>query len=251
MSNQVIDSIKINGGVVATAGVNTNCWYVRDSSNKFSLNGAFAGLETVFDWVMVKDLNERLFKSGVINFCSSQSSQIVKFKTPFPSNEYFVFFTSNNNVNLFYVDKKPFKFVVKGSSLMGEEISWIAIHKNMAAMTGISNPGSIYSGKRILTTNSLPIIPHKDTLDMTNDLDSNLVGWYNKEMIIRPTMSQDGITTNMDLDDYAVILTSNTNINNYWIEKGTDRVKIGTSHPTTCTIDYMFIKTGINWWEEI
>jgi hypothetical protein len=60
MSNQVIDSIKINGGIVATAGVDTNCWYQRDAVNKFSLNGALFGLETVFDWVMVKDINERL-----------------------------------------------------------------------------------------------------------------------------------------------------------------------------------------------
>lgn len=251
MSNQVIDTIKINGGIVATAGVNTNCWYQRDDFNKFSLNGAFAGLETVFDWVMVKDLNERLFKSGVINFCSTQVSQVVKFKTPFPTNEYFVFFTSNNNVNLFSLDKKTFRFVINGSFTMGSEISWIAIHKSMAVMTGISNPGSIYAGKRVMTTASISPIIGKDTLDMTSDPDSNLVGWYNNEMIIRPTLALDGITTDMNLDDYAVILTSDTNINNYWIEKGTDRVKIGTSYPTTCVIDYMFIKTGINWWEEI
>jgi len=251
MSNQIVDSIKINGGIVATAGVNTNCWYVREDFNKFSLNGAFAGLETVLDWAMVKDINERLFKSGVINFCSTQSSQIVKFKTPFPSNEYFVFFTPNNNVNLYWVDKKTFRFVINGSFTMGEELSWIAIHKNMAAMTGISNPGSIYSGKRVLTTASLPLISGKDSLDISQNTDSNLVGWYNNEMIIQPNFVQDGITTPMDLEDYTVILSSNTNINNYWIEKGTDRVKIGTSYPIACVIDYMFIKTGINWWEEI
>ena len=251
MSNQIVDSNKLSGGIIATAGVNTNCWYQRDDYNKFSLNGAFAGLETVLDWVMVDNFNERLFKSGIISFCGSQKSQIVKFKSPFPSNDYFTFFTPNNNVNTYTVDKKNFRFVIGSSYDMGSEISWLAIHKNLAIMTGITNPGSLFVGRRTITTATIPLVPGKDELDITDDADSNLNGWYNNEMIIQPTLALDSITTDMDLEDYTVILSSNTNINNYWIEKSSDRVKIGTSYPTACEIDYMFIKTGINWWEEI
>jgi len=251
MSNQIIDSNKINGGIVATAGVNTNCWYQRDGVNKFSLNGAFVGLETAFDWVMVKTIDERLFKSGVISFCGTQQSQVVKFKTPFPTNEYYVFFTPNNNINSFWIDKKTFRFVINGSATMGSEVSWVAIHKTLAMMTGVSNPGSIYAGSRTITTAAITPTMGKDTLDITLNADSNLTGWYNNELIIQPTTIIDGISTPMNLSDYTVILSADTNINNYWIEKAADRVKIGTSYATTCVINYMFVKTGINWWEEI
>jgi hypothetical protein len=251
MSNQKIDNQKISGGVVATAGNNTVCWYQRESSDKFSINGSFSSLQTVFDWVWVKTIDSRYFKSGVVRFCSGQRTMNIKFTSPFPDNNYFIFFTPNNNVKAFWIDKKVFKCTISASGPLGSEISWVAIHKELARMTGINNPGSIYVGSRTITTDELEPEIDKPTLDMTNDRDSNLDGWYNNEMIIKPTAEKDEIYKPMNLSSYSTIITANININNYWIEKYNDRVKIGTSYPKACRLDYLLIKSGINWWDEI
>lgn len=252
MSNQKIDYQKISGGVVACAGVNTRCWYVRETADKFSVNGAFSSLQTLFDWALVKTVDNKFFKSGVLKFCEGQTTVNIKFTSPFPNNDYFIFFTPSNNVNVFWTDKKVFKCTVNSSGPLGAELSWIAIHKELARMTGISNPGCIFSGKRIVTvTDPIALTAGQDSLDITDNDDANLNGWYNNEMIIRPTEELDEIYKAMNLSSYTVLLSSNTNINSYWLEKAKDRVKVGTSYTTPCQIDYLIIKSGVNWWDEI
>ncbi len=251
MSNQKIDYQKISGGVVACAGANTNCWYTRETVDTLSVNGAFSSLQTVFDWVMVKTIDNRLFKSGVLKFCEGQSITNIKFTSPFPSNDYFIFFSPNNNVNVYWTDKKAFKCTITASGPLGKEVSWIAIHKELARMTGVNNPGSIYSGKRVITNDAITSIPSKPTLSMTDLNDCNVDGWYNNEVVIKPTAELDEIYQTMNLSSYSVLLSSNININSYWIEKKVDRVKVGTSYPKSCQIDYLIIKSGANWWDEI
>ncbi len=252
MSNQKVDYQKISGGIVACAGANTNCWYVRESPDKFSVNGAFSSLQTIFDWVLVKTVDNRFFKSGVLRFCEGQTTTNIKFTSPFPNNDYFIFFSSNNNVNIYWTDKKVFKCTVSASGPLGAEISWIAVHKELARLTGMNNPGSIYAGKRIITAlDPLPTTIAKETLDISLDADANVDGWYNNEIIIKPTESLDDIYKPMNLSSYSVLLSSDTNINNYWLEKAKDRVKVGTSYSTPCQIDYLLIKSGVNWWDEI
>jgi len=129
MSNILVDNQKVNGGIVSTAGTNTTVWYERETTNTFSLNGSFASLQTIFDWVMIRNFDENLFKAGVVKFCGNKKSLVVNFESPFPTDEYLLFFTPNNNINTFLVEKKPFRFVINGSSLLGSEISWFAIHK--------------------------------------------------------------------------------------------------------------------------
>jgi hypothetical protein len=70
-------------------------------------------------------------------------------------------------------------------------------------------------------------------------------------MIIKPDNTTDGFYQDMNLSDYSIILSSNININTFWLEKSVDRVKIGTSFPAACTIDYFIIKSGVNWWNEL
>jgi hypothetical protein len=251
MSNQKVDYQKVSGGVVACAGANTNCWYVRESADKFSVNGSFSSLQTIFDWVMIKTVDNKFFKSGVLRFCEGQTTTNIKFTSPFPSNDYFIFFSPNNNVNVFWEDKKVFKCTVSASGPLGSELSWVAVHKELARMTGINNPGSIYSGKRVLTEDTVSTTPSKDSLDISLDSDANLNGWYNQEMIIKPTEALDGIYKPMNLSSYSTLLSSNININNYWLEKAKDRVRVGTSYPKACQIDYLIIKSGVNWWDEI
>jgi hypothetical protein len=251
MSNQKIEYQKINGGVVACAGANTNCWYVRDRFDSFSVNGAFSSLQTIFDWVLVRDIDNKFFKSGVLKFCEGLTTTNIKFKSPFPSNDYFIFFSPTNNVNIFWADKKVFKCTVMSSGPLGSEISWIAIHKELARMTGINNPGSIYAGRRIITVDEIQSSSAVATLDTLKESNSNMDGWYNNEMVIKPTEAMDEIYKGMNLSSYSVLLSSNININTYWLEKAKDRVKIGTSYPKSCQIDYLMIKSGINWWDEI
>lgn len=252
MSNQKVDYQKISGGVVACAGANTNCWYVREAVDKFSINGAFSSLQTIFDWALVKTIDNRFFKSGVLRFCEGQTVTNIKFTSPFPNNDYFIFFSPNNNVNVYWTDKKVFKCTVSASGPLGSELSWIAVHKELARMTGINNPGSIYAGKRILTMDEITQTTFiDDTLDISLEANANMDGWYNNEMIIKPTAALDEIYKDMNLSSYSVLLSSSININSYWLEKAKDRVKIGTSYPKACQIDYLIIKSGVNWWDEI
>jgi hypothetical protein len=255
MANQLVDNQKIAGGIVTTPGVNTTAWYQREPDNRFSVNGSFINLQTLFDWVIIKTTDSRFFKSGVVKLCGNKKTLVVDFETPFPSSDYFVFFTSNNNINRYWVNKKPFKFAISASFDIGSEMSWMAIHKELAVMTGINNPGSIFSGRRTII-GDLPL--QQDTngddiecLDILDDSNANLNQWYNGQLIIKPTNALDGFYQNMNLSDYSVILSTNTNINTFWLEKATDRVKIGSSFPAACTIDYFIIKSGLNWWNEL
>ena len=250
MANQKVDNQKISGGVISTAGTNTNVWYQRDSFNKFSLNGSFGSLQTLFDWVTVRSTDQRLFKAGVSKFCGNKKSLVIDFDSPFRTTDYFLFFSGNNNVNLYNIEKKKTKAVVKGSFNLESEVSWLAIHKELAMLTGVSNAGTIFTGTRQMFGSDIPTVS-KLQLDMTNDSDANLNRWYNGQMIIKPDSTIDGFVEEMNLQDYSVILSSNTNINMFWIEKAIDRVKIGTSFETPCVIDYMIIKSGVNWWNEL
>jgi hypothetical protein len=254
MANQLVDNQKIGGGIISTAGANTNVWYQREDFDRFSVNGSFSGLQTLFDWVLVKTSDTRLSKAGILKFCGGKKSIVVDFTSPFPDTDYYVFFTPNNNVNTYTVQKKANRFVVNASCDLNSEISWLAIHKEMAILTGVNNPGTIYAGQRVMTGEAALESPGgqlKETLDMTSSFDANKSEWYNSELIIKPEKSIDGNYIPMNLDDYSVILTSNNSINMFWIEKAVDRVKVGTSFPTACTVDYLIIKTGVNWWNEI
>jgi hypothetical protein len=254
MSNLLIDNRKIIDGIIATPGSNTNTWYCREPNNSFSINGAFNGAESIFDWVLTKTTNSKYIKSGVMRISAAKKSAVILFDTAFPSTDYFVFFSSNANVKMFYVDKKINRFVINASWNVGSEITWIAFHKEFAKKTGINNPGSIFLGSRTFGA-PIPdiILPDGsilETLDIKNDAYANMTSWYHNEYIIKPTAFMDGIQQTPNLTDYSVILTPSSNINMFWCEKATDRVKIATSYPKQCIIDYLLIKKGIDWWDE-
>jgi len=276
----LVNSKKVNGGVVATPGRNVSTWYTRLPSDQFNINGSFNGLETPYDWVLVKETDSKFIKSGVISFNTEKKSTIVKFASPFVNNEYYVFFLTNNSTNLLWSDKKTNQFTISGGFGLGSEVSWLAVHKKIGQQTGIRTPKSIFVGERTLyndvfmwdgsnfvagietnTSSTLPL-PSDSTGDAippppgTYDSSCNLNGWYNNELIIRPNKVMDGISNNNLMNftnstDYSVVLSSNVSINTYWLDKRTDRVKIGTSYPIKCIINYLFIKTGLNWWDEL
>jgi len=254
MSNLLIDNRKITDGIIATPGTNTNTWYCREPNDSFSINGAFNGAESVFDWVLTKSTNSKYIKSGVLRVSASKKSAVILFDTAFPSTDYFVFFSSTANVNMFFVDKKINRFVINASWNVGSEITWIAFHKEFAKKTGINNPGSIFLGSRTfgapLADIVLPGGSTLETLDITDDSYANMTSWYHNEYIIKPTAYMDSIQQLPNLDEYSTILTASSNINIFWCEKAKDRVKIATSYPKQCIIDYLLIKKGIDWWDE-
>jgi hypothetical protein len=263
MSSVLIDNQKLSGGVIVNSGNNTNSWYTRLSYDEFKVNGSFNPLEGIYDWVLTKTTNTNYVKSDVIRFKNPKQSIQVTFKSIFPDENYYVFFTGNANVNLFWSNKKKTGFVINASSPFETEVTWLAIHKSFAKLTGINNPGTIYSGTRNLVysevdcTSLQPNCGDNDAcveeqLDITKDCHANLQGWYENEYIIKPTAYSDNHNIPMDFESgYSVFTSTNVNINTYWLEKSNDRAKIGTSFPAKCIIDYLFIKNGYDWWDEL
>jgi hypothetical protein len=264
MSSVLIDSQKVSGGILANSGNNTNVWYKRIGSDEFEVNGSFNPLQGVFDWVLTKTTNTQYIKSDVIRFKSPRQSIQVSFKSLFEDENYYVFFTCNANVNLFWSNKKKNGFVINASAPFESEVTWLAIHKKLIMLTGLKNPGTMYAGSRNLvydTIDCATLIPNCGnndlcadlTLDITKDCHANLQGWYENEYIIKPTEYSDGPIVPMNFNDnlFSVLTSSNININTYWLEKSNDRAKIGTSYPIKCIIDYLFIKNGYDWWNEL
>ena len=259
MSSKLIDNQKLTEGVIVNSGNNTNVWYERDTNDEFTVNGSFNPLEGIFDWVLTKSSDSKYAKSNVVKFKTERQSIKVQFKSFFPDENYFVFFSCNDNVNLYWSDKKRSGFNINASSPFKSEVTWLAFHKDFARLTGINNPGSIYVGKRALTYSSIncstlqPDCTNPPTeLDIEQDCHANREGFYECEYIIKPSSQLDGITIPMNLENgYSTILSTSNNINTFWIEKASDRVKIGSSYPVKTVIDYLIIKNGIDWWDEL
>jgi hypothetical protein len=252
MANQIVDNRKVRDGIIALPGFNTRTWYTRETPTSFSINGSFNGADNIFDWVLIKTMDTRYAKSNVIKVASAKKSLVVRFATAFPSTDYFVFFSSADDVNLYTVEKFNNRFVINSSFEIGNEITWFAIHKTLVTSSGFNTSGSLFAGTRAiggpLTLNLDEDDNVIETIPIENNAYANLSGWYNDEYLIKPSTALDGFQHLPDLSSYSIILSSNTNINTYWIEKATDRVKIGTSYPTPCSIDYLMVKTGVDWW---
>jgi hypothetical protein len=274
MASKIIDNRKLTGGILLQAGFNTRLWYERASDGSFDINGAWNGAENIFNWVLTKTVNSKYSKAGVVKIATEKKSIVVRFDTGFPDTDYYVFFSSNANSNLYWSTKYTNRFVINSSYALGDEITWFAIHKTLLTSSGFNKSGNIFAGTRTITT----IAPDEvddvgeiiDTLPITDENHANGESWYRNEYIIKPTAPIDGIQTlpsfqilkdksgNAVVDtngnpeyNYSIILSANENINTYYMEKSSDRVKIGTSYPAPCTIDYFMVKNGVDWWNLI
>lgn len=257
MPNNILDNRKIKGGVICTPGENTNNYY-RRGDDSFNIIGSFDGLETRNDWALLNTKEKNNTKSGVlVNYASRKTAQI-RFKNSFPNNDYYVFFSCSDNINIYTINKEINGFTIKASSNLPEEVSWFAIHKNLSKKTGNINTGILYAGSRTINRQTTseenmdyltnPVGLSYEELNILLEEHTNLSGWYKHSYIIKPEKTEFDFP--MNLHDYSVFLTTNININIYWKTKRPDRVEIGTSFPEKCIIDYMFIKKGMNWWDE-
>lgn len=246
MASIIVDNKKITGGIISTPGINSVTYYCRLPDEGFVLNNGFNGVDSIFDWIVTKTTDSRYIKSGVVRNAANRKTIVIPFDTSFSDTNYYVFFSPNKNINTYWCEKKVNRFVVSGSSFIGKEISWIAIHKDFAAKTGIANPGTIFTGRRRI----FGAEERTNDLDINVNSDSNTQNWINCEYIIKPGAAGENFAENMNLDNYTVVLSTDSNINTFWLEKTSDRVKIGTSFGKSCIIDYLIIKTGIDWWKE-
>jgi hypothetical protein len=274
MASKIIDNRKLTGGILTLAGLNTHTWYDRNPDGSFTVNGAWNGSENVFNWILTKTSNSKYTKSGVIKIASEKKSIVIRFDTAFPDTDYYIFFTSNANSVLYWSTKYANRFVINGSYSLGEEITWFAIHKTIISSTGFNKSGNIFAGTRTITGIAQNDINSNgeiiETLPLSDNDHLNGSDWYRSEYIISPTALLDGIQTlpsfqplvdkngNNVVDangnveyNYSIIISSNENINTYYMEKGSDRVKVGTSYPAPCTIDYLMVKNGVDWWNLI
>ena len=275
MANKIIDNRKLTGGILTLPGFNTNSWYQRNVDGSFTVNGAWNGSENIFNWILTKTTNSKYTKSGVVKIASTKKSLTVRFDTGFPDNNYFLFFNSNSNSTIYWSTKYTNRFVMNSSYSLGDEITWFAIHKTIISSSGFNKSRDIYAGTRVMsgidTTDKIDDTGHIwQSLDITNDANSNNTQWYKSELIIAPNYALDGVqvppayTPLVDSSgkviadsagnaeyNYSIILSSNENINRYYVEKGADRVKIGGSYPVNCNIDYLMVKTGVDWWNLI
>jgi hypothetical protein len=274
MASKIIDNRKITGGVLTLPGFNTHTWYERNADGSFVVNGAWNGSENTFNWVLTKTSNSKYTKSGVVKISTEKKSIVVRFDTAFPDTNYYIFFTSNANSRLFWSEKFANRVVVYSSYCLGEEITWFAIHKTILTSTGFNSSGNIFAGTRHISSIA-PLETDEngeliETLPISSSTHKNGNSWYNSEYIIAPTTIDDGIQTLPSFEpiidkngntvkdangnteyNYSIILSSDENINTYYIEKSFDRVKIGTSYPIECNIDYLMVKTGVDWWNLI
>jgi hypothetical protein len=248
MTSSLLNNKKVVYGVLSTPSANMQSYYDKMQESKYAINGSLNGTDSKFDWLSVRTHDSKYVKSGVLKNQDNKEYITVNFDNPFQSNQYNTFFSSNKNVHMKWTDKRTNKFTIQGSSNLGTEISWIAIHKNFCLTTGIISPGSIYCGQREISTTTAT------SADMTNPSHSNGVSWRDSEYIINPLFQAepDKFTTNMNMEQYSIILSTDSDINIFWKEKSNTKVKIGTSYPLTgIKVDFLIVKIGVNWWEEL
>lgn len=237
---------RVSGLVAMTPNSNVMTYYDRTDDNKFKLITSVNGYSNKIDWVVSKPINSTLFKSGIIKINGTLKSETIKFDTPFKDDDYFVFFASATNQNLYWNILCSNKFTVSSSYLLDKELSWMAFHRDIFG--GVYTPNSIFVGERTLTSS-------QETSGGEAPTTANLPYWYNNYLLIQPELGiqDDSGVMSVDPTDpgYSILLSSNENINLYWDTKYIDKLLIKTSSPAPCIVHWLVIKNGVEWWQEL
>jgi hypothetical protein len=274
MGSKIVDNRKVVDGILSQAQFNTHTWYERNSDGTFNINGSWYGSENIFNWVLTKSVNTKYIKSGVMKITTAKKSAVIKFETTFPDENYFIFFNSTANSNVYWTNKYINRAVINSSFTLGDEVTWFAIHKTLLISSSFNNSGNIFAGTRAIA-GTLPDAYDVngeliDTITISDSSFHNGSKWYRNEYVIVCSKSLDGIQTlpnfkplvdkngNNILNaqgeveyNYSIILSADKNINTYYRQKSANGTKIGVSYPESCSIDYFIVKNGVNWWEQI
>lgn len=235
---------RVTGLVAMTPNSNVSTFYDRKDDLKFNILTSFNGYSEKIDWVVSKPIDSSVFKSGVLKVSGKVKSETIKFVTPFKDKNYYVFFSNPVNQNLYWNTLCENRFTITASHYLSKEVTWMAFHKDLFG--GVFTPNSIFVGSRTLTGYTDNGLGDSPTTE-------NLSTWYNNELLIKPVIGIDPGTMLIDQTDpgYSILLSSNENINTYWSTKSINQFSIKTSSPVACTVHWLVIKNGIEWWKEI
>jgi len=239
------NNTRMTGLVSLTPNSNVNTYYERKDDNRFNLLTSFNGFSKDIDWIISKTMDTSLFKSGSLKVNGKVKSETIKFKTPFKNSDYFIVLSNPANQKVYWQLVCNNKFTITCSNYLVKEVCWMAFHRDIFG--GVYTPNSIYVGKRVITGSV-------ETTQGESPTTANMPVWYNNELLVKPEITVDGDSgiMNMDMDiGYSLILSSDENINIYWNEKESNQFRIKTSSPTPCTIHWVAIKKGIEWWQEL
>ena len=254
---------RVSGLIAMSPNSNVNTFYERTDNTRFNMLTSFNGFSQNIDWVIAKEIDTSLFKAGVLKVNGNIKSETIKFDSPFKDKNYFIFISNPLNQKIYWNNLCPDRFTVSASYFLEKEVAWMAFHQDVFG--GVFTPDSIYVGRRTLTDrvfidsdgNSYNEWPGNtnDSLIFPSPTEVNLEYWYNNELIIKPEIGVESESGNMNInvDDpgYSIILSSNENINMYWVEKSNNQFRVRTSSPVPCTVHYLAIKNGIEWWDEL
>jgi hypothetical protein len=164
MGSKIVDNRKVVDGILSQAQFNTHTWYERNSDGTFNINGSWYGSENIFNWVLTKSVNTKYIKSGVMKITTAKKSAVIKFETTFPDENYFIFFNSTANSNVYWTNKYINRAVINSSFTLGDEVTWFAIHKTLLISSSFNNSGNIFAGTRAIA-GTLP-----DAYDVNGEL---------------------------------------------------------------------------------
>jgi hypothetical protein len=253
---------RVTGLIAMTPSSNVNTYYERSDNSKFNMLSSFNGFSQIIDWVIAQQTDSSVFKSGVLKINGKVKSEVIKFDKPFRNSDYFVFISNPVNQKLYWNILCPDRFTISSSYYLQREVSWMAFHRDVFG--GVFTANSMFVGKRTLSNGvfidengtSYAQWPGDDlNIVFPQPTTANLGSWYNNELIIKPEYGVEGDPGSMSIDPtnpgYSLILSANENINIYWAEKSINQFRVRTSSPTACTVHYLAIKNGIEWWKEI
>lgn len=259
----IANNRKVAGLIAMTPNNNVNTFYEKTDNQRFNMLTSLNGFSQNIDWIVSRTTDTSLFKAGIFKVNGKIKSQTIKFQTPFTDSDYFIFLSNPVNQKIYWNSLCPDRFSISSSYYLQREVSWVAVHRDVFG--GVYTPDSIFVGKRIMSGRVFIDSDSNNYAEWPGDDNSNIVFpqptvanlgyWYNNEVLIKPEFGVDGDPGNMSIDPddpgYSLIISSNKNINNYWIEKESNQFRVKTSSPESCTLHYLVVKNGIEWWNEL
>lgn len=237
---------RVAGLVALAPNSNVNTYYDRTDETRFKALTSFNGYTNKIDFVVARPIDTPIFKAGVLRVNGKVKSETIKFETPFKDKDYFVFVASPVNQKVYWNLLCESRFTITASHYLMKEVAWMAFHKDIYG--GVYTPNSIYVGKRTLTGSTETVGGESPTV-------ANGSTWYNNELLIKPDIAVQGDPGTMLIDPtdpgYSLILSSNENINIYWTEKQSNQFRVKTSSPVACTVHWLVVRNGIEWWQEL
>jgi hypothetical protein len=213
---------------------NVNAYYIRSpETGQVSVLTSSANLDEEINWVGVGRIDTPYVKSGVTKIKKSSKNVKIFFETAFNNDNYRIFVFAPNNSIYYAPTKYRDGFLVESSSLVEDEVAWIALNTRQV----INGTLDWKVGVPLGDTN-------KNHLDRYTEINENSNRY-------RLTFGNEGYP-DFDNTDYSVILSADSNIN-LWVEdKQNSEFNIRRSYAGQNTlVNYLVVQGNSRWWENI